>query len=182
MLRTPDRIVVGIIVGTHGIRGEMRVKPLTDFPERFSKTAELLAVHLSGNSVILHPERARLQGEIIVLKCTELNSIEEVKPWVGSELSISKEELTELPEGRYYIFQLMGLKVYTEEGLYLGEISDVLFPGANDVYVVSLSAEAKAKAVDSNGKELLLPVIDQVILETNLEHGRMIVRLLEGLL
>ena len=182
MMRVPKRIVVGEIVSTQGLKGEMRIRPLTDFPERFGHTKELVAVHPTGRSMVFTPVTARQQGRVIILKCAELDSIEEVKPWIGAELTIDSSELMPLPEGRYYVFQLIGLKVFTEAGLYLGELSDVLFPGANDVYVIKLSEEAKAKVVYCDGKELLLPVIDEVILDTDLEQGKMTVRLLEGLL
>ena len=182
MLRTPERIVVGTIVTTHGIHGEVRVKPLTDFPERFGSTEELLATHPSGRQLILHPTTAKLHKNVVLLKCLEFDSIDSAKPWVSAQLCIAAADLVELPAGRYYVFQLLGLQVYTKEGLHLGELVDVLSPGANDVYVVRLTPEAAKLAVECDGKELLLPVIDEVVLETDLAAGRLIVQLLEGLL
>lgn len=182
MLRTPERILVGRIVSTQGLLGEMRIQPLTDFPERFSHTEEVLARHPSGREIVLHPVRARPHKNIVLLTCREFTTIDQVKPWLQSELSIAAEQLQPLPEGRFYIFQIIGLQVYTEEGLHLGVVTDVLSPGANDVYVVKLSPEAAKLAVESDGKELLLPVIDQVIIETNLAQERLTVRLLDGLL
>ena len=181
-LRTPDRVVVGRIVASQGLAGEMRIYPLTDFPDRFADTKALLATHPSGRTLLLTPQKARLHKKMVILKCQEIDSIADLTPWIASELSIAAAELRELPPGRFYVFQIIGLKVVCEDGFLLGEISDVIFPGANDVYVVKLTAEAAARAVDCDGVELLLPVIDEVILQTDLEEGVITVRLLPGLL
>ena len=180
--RTPSSVIIGEIVGLYGLRGEVKVKPLTDFPERFQRTKEIRAVHPSGREMVLHPQKARQIRRIIVMQCKEFSSLRESEPWVGAQLHISPSELTTLPEGRYYIFQIVGLDVFTEEGLYLGKVSEVLTPGANDVYVVALSEDGRARAKDCDGETLLIPVIDEVILETDLERGKLTVRLLEGLL
>lgn len=182
ILRAPSNVIVGIISGVVGLRGEVRVQPLTDFPERFTTTKELYAHHPSKGSILLHPLHARFTAKGITIKFCELTSSEESKEWVGAELSINKSELHVLEEGRYYVFQILGMMVYSDDGLFLGEVCDVLSPGANDVYVVSLSPQAKQLAVDSDGEKLLLPVIDEVILNTDLNLGRITVRLMDGLL
>jgi len=182
MLRAPEYVTVGRIVGTRGLKGEVRVQPLTDFPERFSQTKELIAINSAGQNLILHPSGAQVNGKMVLLKCREFNKLEDAQPWLQAELRIIAAELHALAPGRYYVFQIIGLKVYTEEGLYLGEVIDVLAPGANDVYVVQLSPEAAKLAEESDGKELLLPVIDEVILDTDLEKGTITVCLLPGLL
>ncbi|MCL2547674.1 MAG: ribosome maturation factor RimM [Symbiobacteriaceae bacterium] len=181
-LRTPDAIVVGLVVGVHGLHGDLRIKPLTDSPQRFSEIKEMKAAITDDNSILLHPVKARAIRGIVVLSCKEITSIKEASKWVGAEISIHPTELPTLPEGRFFIFQIIGLRVYSEDGLYLGLVSDVLFPGANDVYVVTLSPEGAALAKHCDGRELLVPVIDEVILETNLLDGTLIVRLMEGLL
>ncbi|MCL2498117.1 MAG: ribosome maturation factor RimM [Symbiobacteriaceae bacterium] len=173
---------MGKIVAAQGLKGEMRVLPLTDFPERFATTRELVAYHPNGKMLTLHPQHAREHKGVIILKCQEIENIAQLQPWIQAELTISPDQLQELPPGRYYIFQVLGLQVYTEEGLHLGELVDVLTPGANDVYVVQLTPEASAMAQESDGKELLLPVIDEVILTTDLASGRLTVRLIPGLL
>ena len=182
MLRTPEQILVGKIVATQGLHGEMRVQPFTDFPERFATTKELTARHASGRTLLLHPESSYLKGNLVILRCKEIDSIEAVRPWLNAELSISATELWPLTEGRFYIFQILGLEVYTDTGLHLGTVSDVLTTAANDVYVVTLSPEASKLAEESDGITVLLPVIDDVILATDLAAGRLTVHLMPGLL
>ena len=180
-MKTPERIIVGTIVGSVGLRGEVRIKPDTDFPERFAKTEELLASHPSGRSITLHPLRARMQKENVVMQCLEFKTIDEAKLWQGSILSITPEQLMPLGEEQFYIFQIIGLQVYDEQGEHLGEVTDVLKPGANDVYVVSLTEDLSKRYPQASG-ELLIPVIDKVVLITDIEQNKLIVRLMEGLL
>jgi len=182
LLRAPERIVVGKIVSTQGLHGEMRVQPFTDFPERFAEIPELLAQHPSGREITLHPRNSRMQKNVVILSCREWKAVDDVRPWIDSVLTISSTDAQPLPEGVFYVFQILGLDVYTEENFHLGSVVDVLSPGAHDIYVVRLTPKALELRVDLRENELLVPVVDEFILQTDLENGRIVVRLLPGML
>lgn len=164
---------VGKIVNTHGIRGELKIMPLTDFPEvRFAKNAELYLFTPDNHSVLVHVESARLHKNMYIVRLKEYGNINEVEKFKGSIAKVSKENLAELEENEYYFHQIVGCTVVTEEGENLGTISEILTPGANDVWVVKTAA----------GKEILLPVIDDVVLDVDVNEKLVKVHLMEGLL
>lgn len=173
---TEERLLnVGTIVNTHGVKGEVRVWPQTDFPElRFKPGSKLLLVppEEAGNPSPVEIQSSREQKNVYVLKLKgidDMNGAEKLKGW---GLKVAETERAPLDEGEYYVRDIVGCTVITEEGETLGTVSDVLTPGANDVWVVK-----RAK-----GKELLLPVIDEVVLEVDVAAKRIKVHLMEGLL
>ncbi|MGQ8871736.1 ribosome maturation factor RimM [Paenibacillus sp. TSA_86.1] len=164
---------VGKIVNTHGIRGELRIMPLTDFPEvRFAKNAELYLFTPDNHPVLVTVESSRLHKNMYIVRLKEYGNINEVEKFKGSIAKVSKENLAELEDGEYYFHQIVGCTVLTEEGETLGTISEILTPGANDVWVVKTPA----------GKEVLIPVIDDVVLDVNVEQKQVKIHLMEGLL
>ncbi|MEK4435232.1 ribosome maturation factor RimM [Paenibacillus sp. FSL K6-2862] len=164
---------VGKIVNTHGIRGELKIMPLTDFPEvRFAKNAELYLFTPDNHPVMVHVESARLHKNMYIVRLKEYGNINEVEKFKGGIAKVSKENLAELEENEYYFHQIVGCTVVTEEGENLGTISEILTPGANDVWVVKTAA----------GKEILLPVIDDVVLDVDVNEKLVKVHLMEGLL
>jgi 16S rRNA processing protein RimM len=165
---------VGKIVNTHGIRGEVKVYPQTDFPDvRFRTGNRLLMVNPeNGSTVSVEIANAREQKNMFVVKLKGFEDINEAEKYKGWELKVSDSERVPLDEGEYYVRDIIGCSVVTDEGETLGVIADVLSPGANDVWVVK-----RAK-----GKELLLPVIDDVVLEVNVPSRTVKVHLMEGLL
>lgn len=155
-------ITIGKIVAPHGVRGDVRVIPLTDFPERFS---QLQQVHLSSGK-ILSVEAVRYHKKFVLIKIKGLDSINEVEQLRGQLIQVTREELFPLPEGHYYIFDIVGLTVYNTSQEKLGVITDVLQTGSNDVYVV-----------DSPGKTpLLIPALKEVVQKIDLAAGRIIVK------
>ncbi|MGO4531358.1 ribosome maturation factor RimM [Paenibacillus sp. 2TAF8] len=164
---------VGKIVNTHGIRGELRIMPLTDFPEvRFAKNAELYLFTPDNHPVLVTVESSRLHKNMYIVRLKEYGNINEVEKFKGSIAKVSKENLAELEDGEYYFHQIVGCTVLTEEGETLGTISEILTPGANDVWVVKTPA----------GKEVLIPVIDDVVLDVDVEQKQVKIHLMEGLL
>ncbi|MFB9273653.1 ribosome maturation factor RimM [Cohnella cellulosilytica] len=165
---------VGKIVNTHGIRGELKVWPQTDFPEvRFKAGSKLLMIPPeSGDPVTVEIVSAREQKKMYVVKIKGFDDINEAEKYKGWELKVSEDNRVPLQEGEYYVRDIVGCEVYTEEGELLGAISDVLSPGANDIWVVKMP----------KGKELLLPVIDDVVLDVDIGARKIKVRLMEGLL
>ncbi|MEY8744975.1 ribosome maturation factor RimM [Paenibacillus tundrae] len=164
---------VGKIVNTHGIRGELKIMPLTDFPEvRFANNAELYFFTADNHPILVHVESARLHKNMYIVRLKEFGNINEVEKFKGGMAKVSKEDLAELDENEYYFHQIVGCTVITEEGDTLGTISEILTPGANDVWVVKTPA----------GKEVLIPVIDDVVLHVDVKEKLVKIHLMEGLL
>lgn len=167
--------VVGKIVNTHGIRGEIKVLSQTDFAdERFAPGSILLMVNEeSGESKEVKVANSREQKNVYILKLDGFNNINEVEKFKGWSLKIAESEQGKLEEGEYYYHEIIGCSVVTEEGEALGVISEILSPGANDVWVV--------ESPKGKGKPILLPVIDEVVLKVNVTDKLVTVRLMEGL-
>ncbi len=159
-------LVCGKIVNTHGLRGEVKALFYTDGPEFFDTVKTL---HLSsGQKVELRSYRQN-KGAVL-LKFCGIDTVEEAEKLVGMELSVSRADLPPLPEGRYYIADILGMNVITDEGRELGKVVDVFKTGSNDVYTVR------------GDKEYLIPVIDEVILSTNVQGRLLTIKPLKGLL
>jgi 16S rRNA processing protein RimM len=170
-LKEEDLINIGKIVGTYGYQGMVRIMPLTDFPERFKKLKTVI-IWQNGKAKKVMVEDARYHREFYLLKLQGIDSMEVAKDYRNALLKIDESQLYPLPAGHYYHFQLQGLSVYDEEKGFLGELTEVLETGANDVYVVQ----------SPDLGEILLPAIKDVILEVSLEENIMRVKLLPGLI
>ena len=157
-----DLIAIGKIVAPHGVRGELRVAVLTEFPERFFKMKEVI-VEGKGNMTITG---ARAHQEMILLTLSGVNDRDEASALRGRLLQVTRSELTVLPENKFYVFDLIGVDVFDEAGKKIGKLADVLQPGANDVYVIR----------QTNGGELLLPALRSVVLSVDIAERRMVVR------
>lgn len=158
---------IGKVVAPQGLTGEVRVYPLTDFPERFLSTAEV-ALELPTGPQLRQVKEARLQGDICILKLAQDRI--EAESLRGVFLLVPEAEVVPLPEDNYYIYQLVGLSVHTEEGQLLGKLADVMTTGGNDVWVV-----------EGDRGQILLPAIRQVIRQVDLQKQQIIVHLLPGL-
>lgn len=165
---------VGKIVNTHGIRGELKIVPQTHFAdERFAKGSELVFVEPDKGLVLsVIVQSAREHKGMFIVKFDGFDNINDVEKYKGWLLKVSENYLSELDEGEYYYHEIVGCEVRTEDGEVLGTIKEILSPGANDVWVVKRP----------NGKELLLPYIDEVVLDVNIADKKVLVHLLEGLL
>ncbi|SDF00309.1 MULTISPECIES: ribosome maturation factor RimM [unclassified Paenibacillus] len=165
---------VGKLVNTHGIRGEVKIIPTTDFPEeRFAQKSELvLQQPNSNNSVSVTVERSRLHKNMYIIKFVQFDNINEVEKYKGWMLKVSEEQLDELDEDEYYYHEIIGCKVVTDEGEELGIIDEILSPGANDVWVVK----------PAKGKSILIPVIDDVVLTVDVQEKVVTVHIMEGLI
>ncbi|CAM3944620.1 ribosome maturation factor RimM [Paenibacillus alkaliterrae] len=167
---------VGKIVNTHGIRGELKVLSQTDFADvRFAAGSKLLMLNEeSGDSMEVKVISSRSHKNVYIVKLEGFNDINLVEKYKGWVLKVSEAELVPLDEGEYYYHEIIGCRVLTEEGEELGVISEILSPGANDVWVVDRPKGA--------GKQLLLPVIDDVLISVNIKEKLVTVRLMEGLI
>ena len=159
------KVVIGKISAPHGVRGEVRIVPLTDFPERFEN---LKTVFLEDDSK-MELESVKFSNKFIIAKFKNINSRNYIEILNGKLLMLNRSDIPSLPEGEYYNFDIIGLEVIDDKGSKLGKITEVLKTGSNDVYVV----EGK--------KQLLVPALKKVVKEINLVDGFMKVELLEEL-
>lgn len=162
---------VGVITTTHGLRGEVKVFPTTDSKERFLEIDEVV-LRTSREETVLHIEKVRFFKQLVIVKFKEYNRIEDVENLKQAELYVSRDNAAPLEEGEYYIGDLIGMKVFTDDGEEFGEISDVMETGANDVYVIDTQKYG----------EVLIPAIKQCILEVGIQSERMTIHLLPGLI
>ena len=165
-----DLLKVGVITTTHGVRGEAKVYPTTDEPERF---LELDYVLLDTGRELrkLEIKNVKFFKNLVILKFKGVDNINDIEKYKGRDLWIPREEGQELEEDEYYIADLLGMSVVLEDGQEFGTLKDVMETGANDVYIID-SAE--------HG-EVLLPAIKECILDVDLEKNVMTIHLMKGL-
>ena len=166
MAQERQLIVVGRVVAPWGVKGEVKVEVMTDFPDRFSPGEE---VHIHGCPMNI--EKSRWHKGRAILKLSTVDSVEAAEKLRGRWLEIPASKLRPLPQDQYYQFQLMGLEVWSTEGQHLGRIADIVPTGSNDVYVVR-----------GELGELLIPAIEDVVKSVELEKGRIVIELIAGLL
>lgn len=166
-----DLLKVGVITTTHGVRGEVKVYPTTDEPERF---LELDYVLLDTGRELrkLEIKNVKFFKNLIILKFKGVDNINDIEKYKGRDLWIPRKEGQELEEDEYYIADLLGMSVVLEDGQEFGTLKDVMETGANDVYIID-SAE--------HG-EVLLPAIKECILDVDLEKNVMTIHLMKGLI
>ena len=162
---------VGAVTSTHGLAGEVKVFPTTDDPKRFKKLKQVL-LDTGKDMLPLGVEHVKFFKNMVILKFKGYDRIEDIMGFKGKNLYVTRENAVRLKKDEYFIADLIGMKVYTEDKAYLGELTEVITTGANDVYTVRME----------NGKDVLIPAIGQCILNVDVEHETMHVHLLEGLL
>lgn len=164
---------VGKIVNTQGIKGEIRVISSTDFPEERFRKGNILYIEVAPNDLIeVKVSSHRLHKNFHLLTFAGLHNINDVEQYKGKMLKINEDQLNDLDEGEFYYHEIIGCEVFTEDGEKLGTIKEILSPGANDVWVVNRPGE----------KDLLLPYIEEVVKEIDVENKKVLVHLMEGLL
>lgn len=167
-----DRLVlIGKITKTQGIRGELRVVPYSGDPESILQLSTIITKGPDGALEIHELAKAAQHGNKTVISLKPFDNIDQVQHLVGREIYVRRGQLPELPEGEYYWFDLVGLSVVTDDGKPLGELVEIMPTGSNDVY-----------AVRSGKREVLIPAIEDVVLDVDLERRVMTVSLPEGLL
>jgi 16S rRNA processing protein RimM len=162
----PQFIPIARVVAPWGIRGEVKAEPLTDFSDRF----------VCGETIYLQElpltiESSRFHGNLVILKIATIDSRNKAEGIRGLFLEIPSDQLHSLSEGEYYRFQLIGLKVLSTEGKLLGQLSDVIQTGSNDVYEIS-----------SDTGVFLIPATDEVVKSIDIDKGCMVIELLKGLI
>lgn len=166
-----ERLQVGVIASTHGVRGEVKVFPTTDDVRRFKKLKEVI-LDTGKENRILEIEQVKFFKQFAILKFKGIDTLDEVEKYRKKSLYVTRENAVRLKKDEYFIADLIGLKALDETGEELGELEDVIETGANDVYQIKMN----------DGRQLLLPAIRQCVLEVNVEEGFMKIHILEGLL
>lgn len=165
-----DKLEVGKIVNTHGLRGEVKVVPWMDAAEDFEELTHIY-IKTRHEMIPVTVAAVRYQKNNLIVKLREFEDINEIEQYKGCVLLAERSELPELTDGAHYIVDLIGLDVYTEEGEHVGVIADVFNTGASDIYDVKREGK----------RNLLLPVIDEVVKKIDIEAGRVTVHIMEGL-
>ncbi len=173
-MTNPKYLILGEILRPHGVRGELRMRMMTDYPERITS---LQSVYLGAGPdapiakrhTVEHMRMHQGYGLVTLEAITDRDQAETVR---GLFVMVRIEDAVPLEEDEIYLYQLIGMIVRTDDGLELGKITDVLETGANDVYIVNGTERG----------EILIPAIDEAILETNVDNGIMTVKLPDGLL
>jgi len=162
---------VGVITSTHGVKGEVKVYPTTEDPQRFRQLQQVILD--TGKELIpLDIEGVKFFKQMVILKFKGIDNINDVQKYRNMDLLVTRENAIKLEEGEYFIYDLINCEVFTDTGERLGILTEVMTNAANDVYVVKMD----------NGKEVLLPAIDECILNIDVENKKVIVHLMKGLL
>ncbi|MEW6032707.1 MAG: ribosome maturation factor RimM [Bacillota bacterium] len=171
--RGPEFVAVGLVVGAADVTGAVSVRSLSDFPERLLELEEVRVTStgpLGRRSEWRKVVSAERRGDRYALKLEGVAGREQAAALRGAVLEIPVAEVRPLPPGHWYRFEIIGLEVVDETGRRLGRVRDILETGANDVYVVLPDGAEGAR------DEILLPALKDVVLEVDLEAGRMVVR------
>jgi 16S rRNA processing protein RimM len=162
-------LAVGKLHRPHGVRGEMVMEVITDFPERIRPGMQ---VYVGDERQLLHIRQCRpvVNGMLVLFE--ELDTSEAAGEWRNAIVAVRADEIPPLPDGEYYHHQLLGLQVVSDTGLELGRVTQILETGANDVCVVR----------SEDGREVLIPMVEEFVLGIDPAAGMMRVHLLEGLL
>ena len=171
-MRRPELryLAIGRIVRAHGLRGEVSIAVLTDFPERF-ETTEWVYLGDEFEATAYRIESYRWHKQNILLTLAGVSDRTQAEKLRGQFVQVPLEEAVSLPEGTYYLYQLIGLEVTSTTGEFLGVITDIIETGANDVYVV-----------EKDGQKILLPAIPDVIKTVDILNGVMVVQVIDGLI
>ena len=166
-----DLLRVGVITSTHGIRGEVKVFPTTDDPDRFKKLKECIIAGKRGN-VNVTVQSVKFFKQYVIVKFKEFDNINDIEIYTKCDRLVTRDNAVQCEPGEYFICDLIGLRVITDEGEELGNLTDVIETGANNVYEVT----------SDTGKIDYLPVIDQCILSHDMTNRTVTVHILKGLL
>ena len=163
-----EYLQIGVITTTHGVRGEVKVYPTTD-PERLSLDR---VFSIQERKKELHVTGVRFFKQLAIVKFKGIDNINDIERYKGCSLYVTREDAIPLEEDEYYIADLQGMQMYTEDGELFGTLRDVMETGANDVYIVDSKEHG----------EVLIPAIHDCILDVDLDEQKMTIHLLPGLI
>lgn len=165
-----DLFRVGVIANTHGIQGEVKVFPTTEDPKRFEWLKEVL-LDTGKEKMPLEIQKVRYFKNLVIVKFKGIDSINDIEKYKGMDLYVTRENAIPLEEDEYYIADIIGSEVNTEDGAFFGVLKDVLETGANLVYIV-----------EHEGKEVLLPAIPDCVKDIDIAEKKIVVYIMPGLL
>ena len=166
-----QELQVGVITQTHGIRGEVKVFPTTDDANRFKKLKEVIG-ETGKERLIMEIESVKFFKQFAILKFKGYDSINDIEKYKNAKLLVTRDKAVRLRKDEYFVADLIGMQVLTEDGTHFGCLKDVMATGANDVYVIDRE----------DGTEVLIPAIRECILKINMEENCMTIHVMEGLL
>ena len=161
---------VGVISSTHGVRGEVKVFPTTDDANRFRKLKTVI-LDTGREHLTLEIDGVKFFKQFVILKFKGIDNINEIEKYKGRSLLVDREHAVKLKKNEYFVADMIGISVFTEDGKPFGILKDVMETGANDVYIIESPEYG----------EVLIPAIRQCILEVDIENQRMVIHLMEGL-
>ena len=164
-------ITIGKAVKPFGVKGEVKIEPMTDFPERFKDLTRVYLVSPAGKEIVCDVKSVRYTGEAPLLVFSGYDSPETAKVLNGWLVKVPEEDVVPLPEGRYYWYELIGMDVLSEAGEKLGAIVDIFETGSNDVYVMKRGRQ-----------EVYLPATKEVIKRIDRKARQMVIHLMDGLM
>lgn len=162
---------VGVITQTHGVRGEVKVFPTTDDPVRF-KDLKHVVLDTGKETLPLEIENVKFFKQFVILKFKGYDNINDIERYKRCPLLVEREDAVPLEEDEYFIADMIGMSVVTEDGEEFGTLKDVAQTGANDVYIIDSPAHG----------EVLVPAIRECILDVDIEAGMMKIHLMDGLI
>lgn len=166
-----DILQVGVITQTHGIRGEVKVFPTTDDPNRFKKLKEVI-LDTGKEKITLEIEGVKFFKQFVILKFKGFDNINDIEKYKTKSLYVTRANAVRLKKDEYFIADLIDINVYLENDELFGVLTDVIETGANDVYEIRME----------NGKSVLVPAIKECILSVDVENRKMVIHLMDGLL
>lgn len=162
---------LGQIVNHFGIKGMVKVNPFTEDISQF-ETLKTILVEKAGKLLNMQIEETKYSKNQVLLKLKGVNTVEDAEEYRGCYIKIARKDAKKLPKDTYFIADLIGLLVYTDENILLGRVEDIYNAGANDIYVVK----------SEDGKQILLPGINEVLKQIDLEQEKIIVHIIKGLI
>lgn len=162
---------VGVITQPHGVRGEVKVFPTTDDPVRFKKLKKVI-LDTGKEKLDLEVEHVKFFKQFVIVKFKEFDNINDIERYIRCPLLVTRENAVPLEEDEYFVADMIGMKVITEDGTEFGTLSDVMETGANDVYVIDSKEHG----------EVLMPAIKECVLNVDMESGIITVHLMSGLI
>lgn len=166
-----DMLQVGVITQTHGVRGEVKVFPTTDDVNRFKKLKQVI-LDTGKETMPLEIQSVKFFKQFVILKFKGIDNINDIEKYKRCSLYVTREHAVPLEEDEYFIADMIGMEVCTEDGNVFGILKDVIETGANDVYVI----ESKEHG------EVLVPAIKECVRSVDIEKGQMMIHLMDGLI
>ena len=166
-----EYLEIGQIVNTNGLKGFLKVKPLTDDITRF-EDLETVYIQKSKDLLEFKIQEVKYNKNMVLLKLAGIDDIEEAEKYKNFYIKINRKDAVELEDDSYFIVDIIGCEVFTDENKELGKVVDVFQTGSNDVYTVK----------NEDGKEILIPAIADVIKNIDIKNKKIVVHLIEGLI